>query len=189
MGCSLETYRLRIGINNLKTKQPTSYKKYKTIKNNYKETNRTVVIIILILMTLIPNTHYNTRKQNNKNQQIKNGNHTIKMVQWNKGKANFINKTNELDSILSKHKPNIISICKANINMNNNTEINNRYKDYRIEHTKMSINTNLSRNVIMIKEDLIYKQRTDLEDIETSIVWIELKTPKNKPILIASIYR
>merc|ERR1712240_613959 len=140
-------------------------------------------------MTLIPNTHYNTRKQNNKDQHIKNCNHTIKRVQWNKGKANFINKTNELDSILSKHKPNIISICEANINKNNNTEINNRYKDYRIEHTKMSINTNLSSDVIMIKEDLIYKRRTDLEDIETSTVWIELKTPKNKPILIESIYR
>merc|ERR1712240_293787 len=94
-----------------------------------------------------------------------------------------------LDSILSKHKPNIISICEVNINRNNNTEINNRYKGFRIEHTKMSINTNLSRNIIMTKEDLIYKQRTDLEDIETSTVWIELKTPKNKPILIASIYR
>ena len=158
MGCSIETYRLRIGINNLKTKKLTSYKKHNTNKNNNKkETHRTVLIIILILTALIPNTHYNTRKQNNKNQHIKNGNHTIKIVQWNKGKANFINKTNELDSILSKHKPNIISICEANINRNNNTEINNRYKDYRIEHTKMSINTNLSRNVIMIKKDLIYK--------------------------------
>merc|ERR1712240_888005 len=157
--------------------------------NNIKETHRTVIIIILILTALIPNTHYNTWKQNNKDQHIKNGNHTIKIVQWNKGKANFINKTNELDSILSKHKPNIISICEANINRNNNTEINNRYKDFRIEHTKISINTNLSRNVIMIKEDLIYKRRTDLEDTETSTVWIELKLPRNKPILVASIYR
>ena len=29
----------------------------------------------------------------------------------------------------------------------------------------------------------------DLEDTETSTVWIELKTPRNKPILVASIYR
>merc|ERR1712240_172005 len=94
-----------------------------------------------------------------------------------------------LDSILSKHKPNIISICETNINKDNNTETNNRYKDYIIEHTKMSMNTNMSRNIIMIKEDLIYEQRTDLEDTETSTIWIELKTPKNKPILIASIYR
>ena len=41
----------------------------------------------------------------------------------------------------------------------------------------------------MIKEDIIYKRRTDLEDQETSTIWIELTIPKNKPILIASIYR
>ena len=114
MGCLLETYRLRIGIHNLKTKhkrQTKNYKKYNSNNNNNKkETNRTVVIIILILLTLIPNTHYNTQKQNNKNRHIKNGNNTIKLIQWNKGKANFKNKTNNLDSILSKHRPNIISI-------------------------------------------------------------------------------
>merc|ERR1712033_87494 len=36
---------------------------------------------------------------------------------------------------------------------------------------------------------LIYKRRTDLEDAQTSTVWIELKLPKNKPLLVASIYR
>ena len=61
--------------------------------------------------------------------------------------------------------------------------------DYRIEHTKMSLKTNQSRNVIMIKDDIIYKRRDDLEDETTSTIWIELKLPKNKPILLASIYR
>ena len=135
------------------------------------------LIIIIILLTLIPNTHYNTHKQNNKSQHIKNGNNTIKLIQWNKGKANFKNKTNDLDSILSKHRPNIISLCEANINRDNNKETNNNYKDYKIEHTKMSINTNLSRNIIMIKDDIIYKQRTDLEDQETSTIWIEITIP------------
>merc|ERR1712002_971840 len=65
----------------------------------------------------------------------------------------------------------------------------NKYKDFNIEHTKMSINTNQSRNIMMIKEDLIYKRRADLEDETTSTIWIELKLPKNKPILVASIYR
>ena len=192
MGCSIETYRLRIGINNLKKTKHTSHNQNKSNENNKKESTHKqamIMILILILTALIPNTHYKTRKQHNKDQHTKNGNHTIKIVQWNKGKANFTNKTNELDSILSKHKPNLISICEANMNRNNNTEINNRYKDFNIEHTKMSINTNQSRNIMMIKEDLIYKRRADLEDAETSTVWIELKLPKNKPILVASIYR
>ena len=94
-----------------------------------------------------------------------------------------------MDNILSQHRPNIISLCEANINRENNNEPNNNYKDYKIEHTKMSINTNQSRNILMIKDDIIYKRRTDLEDQDTSTVWIEIKTPKNKPILLASIYR
>ena len=67
MGCSIETYRLRIGINNLKTKKLTSYKQHNTNKNNNKkETHRTVLIIILTLTALIPNTHYNTETKQQK---------------------------------------------------------------------------------------------------------------------------
>merc|ERR1712240_180978 len=95
-----------------------------------------------ILTSITPNTIYKTSKQQNREQHIKNGNYTIKLLQWNKGKANFNNKTNDLDSILSQHRPNIISLCEANINRENNNEPNNNYKDYKIEHTKMSINTN-----------------------------------------------
>ena len=88
MGCSIETYRLRIGINNLKNTKHASYKQNKTNKNNKREaTHKKVIIMILILTALIPNTHYKTRKQHNKDQHTKNGNHTIKIVQWNKGKA------------------------------------------------------------------------------------------------------
>merc|ERR1712240_896013 len=192
MACSIETYRLRIGMHNIRTNSKTSYKPNKTNNKNNVETKHKQAILMILLITLTtisPNTIYKTRKQHNKEQHTKNGNHAIKLAQWNKGKANFSNKTNDLDSILQRHKPNIISICEANINRNNNTEINNRYKDFNIKNTKMSINTNQSRNIMMIKEDLIYKRRADLEDAETSTVWIELKIPRNKPILVASIYR
>ena len=161
MACSIETYRLRIGIHNMKTSSNSSYKQNKTNENNNKDTKYKQAILLMLLLTLTtinPNTKYTTRKQHNKKQHTKNGNHTIKLVQWNKGKANFTNKTNDLDSILARHKPNLISICEANINRNNNTEINNKYKDFNIEHTKMSLNTNRSRNVMIIKEDLIYKR-------------------------------
>merc|ERR1712240_956986 len=151
---------------------------------------QTALIMTLLILTAInPNTIYKTTKQHNKEQHIKNGNYTIKLLHWNKGKANFTNKTNDLDSILQRHKPSLISMCETNINTNTNTAINNKYSEYNIKHTKMSINTNQSRNIMMIKEDLIYKRQTDLEDEQTSTVWIELKLPKNKPILVASIYR
>ena len=84
MGCSIETYRLRIGIHNLKKTRNTSYKQNKTNDNNSKETMYKQAIIMMLLLTLTtlnPNTHYKTRKQHNKEQHTKNGNHTIKIVQ------------------------------------------------------------------------------------------------------------
>ena len=70
----------------------------------------------------------------------------------------------------------------------NNTPFS-KYADYNIEHTKMSLTTNRSRNIMLIKEDIIYVRRNDLEDDITSTIWIEIKLPNSKPILIASIYR
>jgi len=42
---------------------------------------------------------------------------------------------------------------------------------------------------MLIKEDIIYVRRNDLEDDITSTIWIEIKLPNSKPTLIASIYR
>ena len=53
----------------------------------------------------------------------------------------------------------------------------------------MATKTNKSCNAILIKNDIIYTRRYDLEDETTSTVWIEIKLPKNKPILLCSIYR
>ena len=49
--------------------------------------------------------------------------------------------------------------------------------------------TNRSCNILLIKDDIIYNRRYKLEDDITSTIWIEVKLPKNKPILISSIYR
>ena len=53
----------------------------------------------------------------------------------------------------------------------------------------MANKTNRSRNVMLIKNDVIYKRREDLEDDISSTIWIEVRVPKSKPVLISSIYR
>merc|ERR1712177_140559 len=85
--------------------------------------------------------------------------------------------------------PHIFSLCEANIDKIINNAQNNNNHDYIIEHTKMADKTNRSRNIILIKNDLVHKRRSDLENDDTSTVWIELKLPKSKPMLISSIYR
>ena len=84
---------------------------------------------------------------------IKNGNsnrkQSINIIHWNKGKSLFQNKLNDIDTILEKYKPHIISLCEANVDKIVNDSHNNKYHDYAIEHTKMADKTNRSRNVII----------------------------------------
>ena len=123
---------------------------------------------------------HNTRKKLNELQHIKKGNYYINLLHWNKGNTLFKNKTTQIDQILQKYKPHIISLCEANIEKTINNTQNDTYMDYKVEHTKMSNNTNNSRNAILIKNDLIYTRRDNLEDDITSTIWIELRVPEGK---------
>ena len=96
-------------------------------------------------------------------------------------------KTIDIDHILSMHKPHIFSICEANAEKATNNTPFTTYLDYKIEHTKMSATTNSSCNTLLIKDDIIYNRRHDLEDDITSTIWIEVKLPKNKPCNIFPI--
>merc|ERR1712240_894556 len=135
------------------------------------------------------NKHWKSKKFNNRIQHSINGNYHLNILHWNKGNTKFKNKITHIHQFLDEFRPHILSLCEANIEKTINNMTNENYKDYKIEHTKMADKTNNSRNVIMIKNDLVYDKRQDLEDDETSTVWIELKIPKQKSVLIASIYR
>ena len=102
-----------------------------------------------------------------------NGNYHLNVLHWNKGNTLFTNKITHIDQIMDKYRPHIISLCEGNIEKMVNKTLNDTYKDYKIEHTKMSSTTNNSRNAILIKNDLVYTHRYDLEDDITSTVWIE----------------
>ena len=157
MCCSLNQYRSRIGIfaqyNNLKPKTT------KTGTPTKSKTKLTTILNLLISFLLIfPNTSFITKKQHNKTQHTINGNNYLSLVHWNKGRSLFHNKTNDIDHILTYHKPHIFSICEANTDKIINDTPLNTYSDYKIEHTKMSSSTNRSRNVLLVKDDIIYNR-------------------------------
>ena len=145
MSCSIDQYRARIG---LFTYNHTN----KHFKNNnnvtpplLKNTNRLkTILFLLILVATITNTNYSTNKQLNKQQHITNGNSFLSLVHWNKGRSLFYNKINDIDNILTLHRPHIFSICEANADKLTNNTLFNRYKDYTVEHTKMANTTNRS---------------------------------------------
>ena len=136
MGCSLDTYRLRIGVFNVDKQNKINSSIYTTKTNNNTLNPTKLLILLLILSTVIPNTHYTTRKTHNKTQHTKHGNNTLILLHWNKGKAHFQNKINDINNILSNHKPHVILLCEANVEKTTNNDTYNNYMDYRIEHTK-----------------------------------------------------
>lgn len=82
-----------------------------------------------------------------------------------------------------------MSLCEANIEKTINDTPNDTYIYFKIEHTIMANKKNNSHNTILIKNDLIYTRRYDLEGETTSTMWIELRVPEGKNILISSIYK
>ena len=117
---------------------------------------------------------------------VKNKN--IKLLHWNEGSALWKNKIFEINNAIKNEKPDIFNICEANINLNDNL-FSNDYNDYKLETTKQASKTNISRSVLLIKNTISYKRRFDLEDILTSSIWIEIRIPNSKPLLIMGGYR
>lgn len=172
MCCSINEYRSGIGLFAQNTKLKTNNSNtYTNTANKHKAKYTTILLLLFILMPIHPNTSYTMHKKHNKIQHTLNGNHYLSLVHWNKGKSLFQNKTNHIDHILSIHRPHIFSPCETNVEKIINNTPNINYLDYNLEHKKMSSTTNRSRNIILIKNDIIYKRRYDLEDGLTSTIW------------------
>ena len=118
----------------------------------------------------------------------KNKNNNIKLLHWNKGNALWKNKIFYINNAIKDEKPDIFNICEANLNINN-IFLSKDHNDYKIETTKQAVKTGISRTVLLIKNTISYKRRLDLEDDITSSIWIEVKIPNNKAILIMGGYR
>ena len=163
---------LLVNIDNMTTDKDSKTTNY---IQNKKPTHDTLKTKTTITTKLKSQT---TRIQRNKLQHSKNGNHYLNIAHWNKGNTLFINKTTQIDQLLNTHKPHILSLCEANIVKMVNDTHNNKYYDYTIEHTKMADITNNSRNAILIKNNLVYTRRYDLENNNTSTIWIEYPIAK-----------
>ena len=98
---------------------------------------------------------------------------------------NIIIITSVLDIIIELYKPHDLNLCEANIKTNLH-KIQNDFDNYKIEVTKQSNFTKFSRSCLMIHDNVDYIRRYDLEDDETSNVWIEIKN-KSKILLVMGV--
>ena len=82
---------------------------------------------------------------------------------FNKSNSHFQNYIDKLNQIIDKHKPDILALSEANIYTSDHLKHSNIIDGYKIETNLMSKYTGFSRNAILIKDDINYNRRHDLE--------------------------
>ena len=111
-----------------------------------------------------------------------------RILHWNKGNTHFHNKINDISHIIETHTPHIMSLSEANVLTNIDTNTYHLH-DYNIETTSMAQITGISRTALIIKDNIHYTRRHDLEDSHTSTIWIEIHVHKHKSLLLMAGYR
>ena len=110
----------------------------------------------------------------NKQNHIKYGNISAKgsynILHINKGNSNFENKLDDLYILLEIHKPDIVSIQEANYDIYSKIKI----RGYSVEYNTLTINYNIARTILLIREGINYKRKNNFEDTYISSIWLEI---------------
>ena len=185
---SLSQYRTAIGIFNFKKNRKfLKVKDSNIMMRGAKSKYNIKVALYMLIIYLAVFSSFNYEKcssdNNNKITHILNGNrngNNIKFFHWNKGSSLFQNKVDHLKILIDKYKPNILSISKANYNIES---IWNTYglEDYNIEFTDQKMNYKVSRQILLIDKRLMYERRYDLESKHDCMIWIQVKI-KNRGV-------
>ena len=82
----------------------------------------------------------------------------LNLLHLNKGNSNFENKMDEIKNVLQTHKPDIMTIAEANLNLSKCNILTN-FPDHNVEVNKMSKIISNSRNILIINKNISYKRR------------------------------
>ena len=188
MAVSIEVYRVAIG-----TFLPLKPPKIRVINKNHRSsTCKTLICLLILLLQNIPlmKNSYDTYEQRNANKishmtfgNIKSKSVTI--LHWNKGNALFINKMDDILTIIERHKPKIMSILEANYINDSGIKI----PEYSIEYTDMGVGYGTSRQVLLIHNSIQYTRRKNLEDKYLSIIVCKIKVNRNTHFNMIAHYR
>ena len=114
-------------------------------------------------------------------------NKNIKVVFWNKGNSDFQSKKDEIELIIDKHNPLVMGVLEANISQNVHLP-SVQIDGYILEREVPPDDSSRTRTALFIKNDVKYIRRYDLEQPQTSMIWLEIYTSA-KPWLLFIGYR
>ena len=195
---SLAEYRNVIGNFDLKCKgikfkyrdKDNSTKGGKS-RNRYSSKGIIFMIFMVITVQMVEEVQC---KGNNKHNHMVYGNKggggkNLNILHWNKGPSFLQNKVNDLDYILETYRPDILTLCEANLLLDRDNGDIGFLNSYNYETTDQRVNYNISRQLILINKQLNYKRRADLEGKYDCCIWLEIKLKNQGSILVMGGYR
>jgi hypothetical protein len=109
----------------------------------------------------------------------------IKVQHWNKGPAHLVNKDDQIEALISEHRPHVLGLSGANFyNTHDIADINQDGYDVHLASTISNPQLNVARVVVYTHQSLRVKRRLDLENDTISSVWLEVGLPRQKKILM-----
>ena len=112
----------------------------------------------------------------------------IKIMVLNKGNSQLQNKVDQINNLISVHKPDIFALNKLNLHKTD-TVTKYQFNGYHLETDNLDKTDHTARTGVLISDKILYKRRRDLEIEGCSTVWIQIRTQEKKQFLIQSIYR
>ena len=151
-----------------------------------------ILYLRLSLYNNVRNYSLYLKKSRNKLLHSKYGNRVktfgIKCLHFNKGNSHFKNKVNDIQILIDKFSPDIITISEANLYKTDLMSIN-QFSGFKFIYDNFWNTIGWSRQIIMIKKDTEYIHRTDLEITNQAIIWIEIPLINSNNLIIAGGYR
>ena len=93
----------------------------------------------------------------------------------NKNIVKLQNRIDQLKALIHQHKPDIFVVNKLNLRKNDSISIH-QFDGYIMEFDNLRSIDCGAWTGILIKENIVYKRRKDLESNGVSTVWLQIKT-------------
>ena len=97
----------------------------------------------------------------------------------NKGNAQLYNRVDQVNNLLSIHKPDIFTINELNLPSTDSITCH-QFTGYTLEKDDLDLTDKTSRTGVLIKLGLQYKRRRDLEAKGCSTVWFASQNSRKK---------
>ena len=112
----------------------------------------------------------------------------MKFLLLNKNDADLKNRIDQINLILSEHKPHFLLLNELQKHRYD-TISENQFPGYKLEYDNLDKNDGWSRSGILVKNGMNYKRRRDLETAGTSTIWLQIGCAGSKHFLLQNIYR